>query len=66
MATTVKLRKSDLITTDGPFAETKEQCGGDYVLDVADLDQAIHWASKIPSTTRIASTRVGPWSRVVR
>ena len=34
---------------DGPFAETKEQLGGYYLIDVADLDQAIAWAAKIPS-----------------
>ena len=34
--------------TDGPFAETKEQLGGFYVLDCKDLDEAIEWAAKIP------------------
>ena len=36
------------LVTDGPFAETKEQLGGYYVLDVPDLDEAIKWASKCP------------------
>ena len=34
--------------TDGPFAETREQLGGYYLLDVADLDEAISWAQKCP------------------
>lgn len=38
----------DIMTTDGPFAETKEVLGGFYLLDCADLDDAIKWASQIP------------------
>lgn len=38
----------DLVTTDGPFAETKEVLGGFYLLECADLDEAIRWAAKIP------------------
>jgi hypothetical protein len=49
-ATTVKLPESggDPIVTDGPFAETKEQLGGYYLLDCRDLDEALAWARKIP------------------
>jgi len=47
-ATTVRVRGGERNVTDGPFAETKEQLGGFYVLDVKDLDEAIEWASKIP------------------
>jgi hypothetical protein len=47
-ATTVRVRGGDRDVTDGPFAETKEQLGGFYVLDVKDLDEAIEWAAKIP------------------
>lgn len=47
-ATTVRVRNGDVSTTDGPFAETKEQLGGFYVFDVKDLDEAIEWAAKIP------------------
>ena len=47
-ATTVRVREGDQDVTDGPFAETKEQLGGFYVLDVKDLDEAIEWAAKIP------------------
>jgi hypothetical protein len=49
MATTVRKRDGKALTTDGPFAETKEQFGGFYVLDCKDLDDAIDWASRIPS-----------------
>jgi hypothetical protein len=48
-ATTVKIEESgEQIVTDGPFAETKEQLGGYYLLDCKDLDEAIAWAKKIP------------------
>jgi hypothetical protein len=47
-ATTVRIRGGERDVTDGPFAETKEQLGGFYVLDVKDLDEAIEWAAKIP------------------
>jgi hypothetical protein len=48
-ATTVRIEESgDHIVTDGPFAETKEQLGGYYLLDCKDLDEAIAWAKKIP------------------
>ena len=49
-ATTVRVREGDRDVTDGPFAETKEQLGGFYILDVKDLDEAIDWASKIPGS----------------
>ncbi len=38
----------EVITTDGPFAETKEVLGGFYLIDAADLDEALHWAAQIP------------------
>jgi len=47
-ATTVVLRDDGKAIVDGPFAETKEQLGGFYVLDCADLDEAIEWARRIP------------------
>ena len=58
-ATTVRVRKNETLTTDGPFAETKEQLGGYYLIDVADLDEAIRWAAKIPSV-RVGSVEVRP------
>jgi hypothetical protein len=47
-ATTVRVRDGETLTTDGPFAETKEQLGGFYMVEAADLDEAIGWAAKIP------------------
>ncbi len=48
-ATTVTMENGKLETRDGPFAETKEQLGGYYLLDCKDLDEAIQYAAKIPS-----------------
>ena len=47
-ATTVRVRGGKSVTTDGPFAETKEQLGGYYLLEVASLDDALAWAAKCP------------------
>jgi hypothetical protein len=47
-ATTVRVRDGERLITDGPFAETKEQLGGFYLLECKDLDEAIEWAAKIP------------------
>ena len=47
-ATTVRVRNDETLTTDGPFAETKEQLGGYYIVDVSSLDEALEWAAKIP------------------
>ena len=47
-ATTVRVRDGDGMTTDGPFAETKEQLGGFYLIECADLDEALEWAKKVP------------------
>ena len=49
-ATCVRIRDGKVTTTDGPFAETKEQLGGFYLVDAADLDEAIEIASQIPSS----------------
>lgn len=48
-ATTVRVAGGETVLTDGPFAETREQLGGFYLLDVADLDAAIAWAEKCPA-----------------
>lgn len=48
-ATSVRVRDGKTITTDGPFAETKEQLGGFYLVEATDLDQAIAIAARIPS-----------------
>jgi hypothetical protein len=48
-ATTVRTHGGKPLITDGPFAETKEQLAGYYILDCKDLDEAIGWAAKIPT-----------------
>jgi hypothetical protein len=48
-ATTVRSRNGDTLTTDGPFAETKEILGGYYLIDVPDLDAALDWAGRMPN-----------------
>jgi hypothetical protein len=50
-ATTVRVRDGERLLSDGPFAETKEQLGGFYLLECASLDEAIEWASKIPGAS---------------
>ncbi len=47
-ATTVRVRDGEVLASDGPFAETKEQMGGFYLVEAKDLDEAIDIASKIP------------------
>ncbi len=47
-ATTVRVRKGKIMITDGPFAETKEQLAGTYILNCKDLDEAIEMATRIP------------------
>ena len=58
-ATTVRVRNGKVSTTDGPFAETKEQLGGFYFINARDLNDAIQIASKIPSA-RTGSIEVRP------
>lgn len=58
-ATTVRVRKGKVSTTDGPFAETKEQLGGYYLIKARDLNDAIQVAAKIPSA-RLGSVEVRP------
>ena len=58
-ATTVRMRNGKISTTDGPFAETKEQLGGFYLVEAKDLNEAIQVAAKIPSV-RIGSVEVRP------
>lgn len=50
-ATTVRVRDGKALTTDGPFAETKEQLGGFYLVNAANLDEAIEIASRIPGAS---------------
>jgi len=58
-ATTIRVRGGKLSTTDGPFAETKEQLGGFYMIEARDLNDAIQVASRIPSA-RSGSVEVRP------
>ena len=58
-AVTVRVRNGKLSTTDGPFAETKEQLGGIYLIDARDLNEAIQIAGRIPSAT-LGSIEVRP------
>ena len=58
-ATTVRVRDGETLTTDGPFAETKEQLGGFYVVEAKDLDEAIKIAARIPDV-RGGSIEVRP------
>ena len=58
-ATTVRIRDGKTLTTDGPFAETREQLGGYYLIEAKDLDTAIGIAARIP-TARAGSVEVRP------
>lgn len=58
-ATTVRVRNGKVSVTDGPFAETKEQLAGFYLIDARDLNDAIQVASKIPAA-RVGSVEVRP------
>jgi hypothetical protein len=58
-ATTVRVRNDETLSTDGPYAETKEQLGGFYLVDCKDLDEAIETAAKIPGA-RDGSIEVRP------
>ena len=58
-ATTVRVRNGKTSTTDGPFAETKEQLGGFYLIEAKDLNEAIQVASRIPSA-RFGSVEIRP------
>ncbi len=58
-ATTVRVRDGERLLTDGPYAETKEQIGGYYVLDCKDLDDALNWAAQIPEA-KTGSIEVRP------
>ena len=48
-ATTVRVQDGKVMVTDGPYAETKEQLAGFYILDCENLDEALEWAAKVPT-----------------
>jgi hypothetical protein len=56
-ATSIRIEDGKQAITDGPFAETKEQLGGFYLLDCKDLDEAIEWAKKLPMQAGTAEVR---------
>jgi hypothetical protein len=58
-ATTVRVRDDERLLTDGPYAETKEQLGGFYMLECKDLDEALAWAARIPEA-RTGAVEVRP------
>lgn len=62
-ATTVRIRNGKMSATDGPFAETKEQLGGFYLIEAKDLNDAIQVASRIPGA-RMGSIEVRPIMKV--
>lgn len=59
MATTIRVRNGQMSTTDGPFAETKEQLGGYYLIEAKDLNDALQVAARIPSA-RLGCIEVRP------
>jgi hypothetical protein len=62
-ATTVRVRDGEQLVTDGPFAETKEQLGGYYLIEADSLDEAIAWAAKLPGSHH-GSVEVRPVAQV--
>src|SRR5436190_14211610 len=59
-ATTVRVENGDTLTTDGPFAETKEVLGGFYLFEADDLDSALEVAARVPAARRGGSVEVRP------
>ena len=64
MATSVRVRNGKRLVTDGPFAETREQLGGYYVIDAKDLDEAIAIAARIPPA-RVGTIEIRPVMEIV-
>ena len=59
-ATTVRVQDGEVLTTDGPFAETKDVLGGFYLIDVPSLDEALDFAAAVPAAKRGGSVEVRP------
>jgi hypothetical protein len=59
MATTQRVRDGKVLTTDGPFAETKERLGGFFMVECGDLEEALGWAARLP-VARYGSVEVRP------
>ena len=66
MATTIRVKDGQTITSDGPFAETKEQMGGYYLIDAKDLDEALEWATKMANLPGAGAVEVRPIAVVDR
>jgi hypothetical protein len=64
-ATSIRVRNGKMSTTDGPFAETKEQLGGYYLVEAKDLNDALHLASRIPGA-RLGTIEVRPIMQITR
>jgi hypothetical protein len=65
-ATVVRVAEGETLTTDGPFAETKEQLGGYYLIDVETLDEALEWAARVPSAKVGQPVEVRPLQPMMR
>jgi hypothetical protein len=65
-ATTVRVADGEPLVTDGPYAETKEQLGGYYLIDVETLDEALDWAARVPSARYGQSVEVRPLQPMMR
>ena len=59
-AATIRLRGGERLVTDAPFAETKEQLGGFYILECADQHEALSWAERVPSLPHYGAVEVRP------
>jgi hypothetical protein len=59
-ATTLRIKNGQRLLSDGPFAETKEQLGGYYVVEADNLDEAVEWASKMPHLEGGGSVEIRP------
>lgn len=59
-ATTLRARGEEILITDGPFAEAREQLAGVFVLECADLDQALSWARRMPHASGLGAVEVRP------
>ena len=67
-AKTLRMQEGKVLTTDGPFAETKEQLGGYYILECKDLDDALYWAARIPTVCGggVGSVEVRPIREMIQ
>ncbi len=64
-ATSVRVREGKRLVTDGPFAETREQLGGYFLIEAKDLDQAIEIAGRIPELGKVPSKSVPCWNCLI-